>query len=35
MNTHKIYALDIAFYSSLGVYDFDAQCQIMKKIGYE
>lgn len=35
MNTHKLYALDFAFYNSSGVYDFEAQCQIMKKIGYD
>lgn len=34
MQDHKLYALDFAFYSSSGVYDFDAQCQIMKQIGY-
>jgi sugar phosphate isomerase/epimerase len=35
MNPHQLYALDFAFYSSSGVYDFEAQCQIMKQIGYD
>ncbi|OYY61327.1 MAG: xylose isomerase [Burkholderiales bacterium 28-67-8] len=35
MNTHKLYALDFAFYSSSGVYGFEAQCQMIKKIGYD
>ena len=35
MKTHRRYAIDFAFYSLSGVYDFDAQCQIMKKIGYD
>lgn len=35
MNQHFLYALDFAFYSSSGVYDFDAQCEIMKHIGYD
>lgn len=34
-NLHKLYALDFAFYSSSGIYDFEAQCQIMKKVGYD
>lgn len=32
---HSIYALDFAFYSSSGVYDFGAQCEMMKAIGYD
>lgn len=35
MNKHKLYALDFAFYNSSGVYDFEAQCQIVKKVGYD
>lgn len=32
---HQRYALDFAFYSSMGVYDFAAQCGMMKEIGYD
>jgi sugar phosphate isomerase/epimerase len=35
MNKHKLYALDFAFYNSSGVYDFEAQCQLMQRIGYD
>ena len=34
-NNHAVYALDFAFYSSSGVYDFGAQCEMMKAIGYD
>lgn len=33
MHSHKLYALDFAFYSSGGVYNFEVQCEIMKRIG--
>jgi hypothetical protein len=35
MHSHKLYALGFALYNSSGVYNFDTQCQIMKRIGYD
>ncbi len=32
---NKIYAMDFAFYNTQGVYDFDAQCEMVKEIGYD
>ncbi len=33
--TNKTYTMDFAFYNSLGVYNFDAQCEMVKDIGYD
>ncbi|MFV0565978.1 MAG: sugar phosphate isomerase/epimerase family protein [Flavobacteriaceae bacterium] len=32
---NKIYAMDFAFYNSLGLYDFEARCEMVKDIGYD
>ena len=32
---NKIYAMDFAFYNTLGTYDFAAQCEMVKEIGYD
>ena len=32
---NKIYAMDFSFYNTQGVYNFDAQCEMVKEIGYD
>lgn len=33
--TQKYYAMDMPFYSSMGVYSFDDRCEIIKDVGYD
>lgn len=35
LHGHKTFAWDLAFTSSAGVYDFDAQCEMLADIGYD
>ena len=32
---NKTYAMDFAFYNSIGLYDFETRCEIIKDIGYD
>lgn len=32
---NPIYAMDTYFYSSMGAYDFDARCEMLKELGYD
>lgn len=33
--TRRIYAMDTSFYTSLGAYDFDARCEMLRELGYD
>lgn len=33
--TYKFYAMDFAFYNSMGIYSFEARCEMLKEIGYD
>ena len=32
--SHEVFAMDTFFYNSLGAYDFDARCEMLKELGY-
>jgi sugar phosphate isomerase/epimerase len=32
---YRFYAMDFAFYNSMGVYSFEARCEMLKEIGYD
>ncbi|MFV0605872.1 MAG: sugar phosphate isomerase/epimerase family protein [Niabella sp.] len=32
---NKIYAMDFAFYNTIGLYDFETRCEMVKDIGYD
>lgn len=32
---YKFYAMDFAFYNSMGIYSFEARCEMLKEIGYD
>lgn len=34
-NTHAIHALDSFFYTSMGVYAFESQCEMLAELGYD
>lgn len=33
--TSPVYAMDTSFYHSLGAYDFDARCEMLRELGYD
>ncbi len=35
MTRHALYAMDTLFYHSLGSYDFDARCEMLRDLGYD
>jgi sugar phosphate isomerase/epimerase len=32
---YRVYAMDFSFYNSMGVYSFEARCEMLKEIGYD
>lgn len=34
-NGLPFYAMDFAFYNSMGIYSFEARCEMLKEIGYD
>jgi len=33
--SYRIFAMDTYFYTSLGAYEFDARCEVLKELGYD
>jgi sugar phosphate isomerase/epimerase len=32
---YRVYAMDFSFYNSMGIYSFEARCEMLKEIGYD